>query len=144
MPHLEVQQDEFLISSDPALLDLEAIFYFLEQTYWGRNRSREVMRKALQNSFCFGVYRNREQIGFARVITDFATYAYLADVYILEPFRKKGLGRRLIQIILGHPELKGIRRWALITRDAQDLYKSVGFRELENPERHMEIRRSDA
>src|SRR4051812_46963277 len=144
MPHVEVQQDEFIISADPALLDLEKVCGVLEQTYWGRMRPREMMRKAISNSLAFGVYRAKEQIGFARAITDYATYAYLADVIIFEPFRGRGLGKRLIQSIFHHPQLQGIRRWGLITQDAQDFYKPFGFHSLDHPDHHMEIRHADS
>src|SRR4051812_49196993 len=141
---LHPQEGEFTISADPALLDIEKLCGVLEQTYWGRTRPREMMRKAIGNSFGFGVYREKEQIGFARVITDYATYAYLADVIIFEPFRGHGLGKRLIQAIFDHPKLQGIRRWALITQDAQDFYKSFGFHSLDHPDHHMEIRHPDS
>jgi GNAT superfamily N-acetyltransferase len=140
MRHAEVHQGEFTISTDRSLLNVEGVCAFLEQTYWGKARPREMMRKALLNSFCFGLYRPDQQIGFARAITDYATYAYLADVYILEPWRGQGLGRWLIQTILEHPELKLVRRWALITQDAHELYTPLGFRALKNPEHHMELR----
>ena len=133
MPSAETQRQEFTISSDPARLDVEWICGFLEQTYWGKSRSRETMRKALGNSCCFGIYRDREQIGFARAVTDYATYAYLADVFLIESFRRQGLGRWLIETVLNAPELKAVRRWGLITRDAHAVYKACGFREL--PER---------
>ena len=140
MPHVEVHQDEFTISTDPARLDVEGTCAFLEQTYWGKTRPRQVMLKSFRNSVCFGVYRGDEQIGFARAVTDFATFAYLADVFIIEAFRKRGLGRWLIQTILNHPELKALRRWALITQDAHDLYRACGFRKLKNPEQYMELK----
>lgn len=144
MPPAEVQSDDFVISADPALLDVEKVCGWLEQTYWGRTRPREMMRKAIRNSLAFGVYRRNEQIGFARAITDYATYAYLADVIITEPFRGRGLGKRLIQGILDHPALRGIRRWALITQDAQEFYKPFGFHSLDHPDWHMEIRHPDS
>ena len=143
MHHVEVHSGEFTISTDPSRLDVAGICAFLEQTYWGRTRSREMMQKAFRNSFCFGVYREKEQVGFARAVTDYATYAYLADVYIREMHRGKGLGRWLIETILQHPELKPIRRWALITRDAHNLYDSVGFTPLKNPEQHLELKHPD-
>jgi N-acetylglutamate synthase-like GNAT family acetyltransferase len=143
MPHAEVHQGEYVISTDPARLDLPGICAFLEQTYWGKNRSRELLEKAFRNSLCFGLYQGTKQAGFARAITDYATYAYLADVFILEPHRKQGLGRWLIQTIIEHPELKTVRRWALITRDAHSIYRPAGFHELRDPAHHMEIRLSN-
>jgi len=144
MRRVEVQPGEFTLSADPALLDLEKVCNILEQTYWGRTRPREMMRKAIRNSLAFGVYRGKEQIGFARAVTDYATYAYLADVIIFEPFRGRGLGKRLIQAIFDHPELQCIRRWALITQDAQEFYKPFGFHALDHPDQHMEIRHPDS
>lgn len=95
--------------------------------------------RSVQSSLCFGVYEQEKQIGFARVITDFATTAYLADVFILESHRKRGLSKWLVESILVHPDLQGFRRWLLITRDAQGLYRQFGFTTAENPERFMEI-----
>ena len=139
--HVELSKGEFLLSTDPARLDLDAIYAFLSQTYWAKNRSRELVEKSIRNSLCFGVYRGRDQIGFARAVTDYATFAYLADVYILEPYRRRGLARWLVQSVLSHPELKGLRRWSLVTQDAQELYVQCGFSELQHPERFMELLR---
>lgn len=136
--HTEVTNGEFLVSSDPARLDREAIHAFLSQTYWGKARPRELQDRAIRNSLCFGVYHRARQIGFARIITDYATFGYVADVYILEPYRGRGLARWLINCMLAHPEIKGLRRWALVTQDAQGLYRQCGFTELEHPEHHMQ------
>jgi N-acetylglutamate synthase-like GNAT family acetyltransferase len=135
---LELKNGEFTLSTDPARLDLDAIYAFLSQTYWAKNRPREVLERAIQNSFCFGVYQGTKQIGFARTITDRATFGYLADVYILEPYRRRGLGRWLVQNILDHPELKNLRRWVLITRDMHELYRQCGFVPAQNPNDCME------
>jgi GNAT superfamily N-acetyltransferase len=136
--HFERQFQEFTLTTDPAKMDAEAIWVFLSQTYWAKARPRPVFEQALRNSLCFGVFHGERQIGFARAITDFATYGYLADVYILEPYRGRGLGRWLVKSVLDHPELKDLRRWALVTRDAQQLYADCGFTPLQTPEHHMQ------
>jgi GNAT superfamily N-acetyltransferase len=129
----------YTISTDPNRLDRRVIHAFLADSYWARGIPRDVLDRAIANSLCFGVYEGALQVGFARVITDKATYAYLADVFVLESHRGKGLGKWLVQVILGHPELSGLRRWALVTRDAHGLYARHGFTALPHPERHMEI-----
>ena len=108
----------FLISTDRAKLDLDVIHGFLTRSYWSEGIPRETVMRAIENSLCFGVYTGAEQVGFARVISDFATYAYLADVFILEPYRERGLGKELVATVMAHPELQGLRRWrsALATR----------------------------
>jgi GNAT superfamily N-acetyltransferase len=129
----------FLISTDRAKLDVDVIHGFLTRSYWAEGIPRETVMRAIENSLCFGVYNGAEQVGFARVISDFATYAYLADVFILEPYRERGLGKELIATVMAHPELQGLRRWSLGTRDAHGLYAQFGFAALENPSRMMEI-----
>jgi GNAT superfamily N-acetyltransferase len=130
--------DEFDISIDKERLDLSLVHDFLaNRSYWARNIPFEAMKKSIDNSLCFGVYHGKEQVGFARVITDFVTLAYLGDVFIVEAYRGRGLGKRLTESILNHPELRGVRLWFLTTRDAQGLYKKYGFRNLDNPERFM-------
>jgi GNAT superfamily N-acetyltransferase len=96
------------------------------------------MLKAIHHSLCFGIYRNTQQVGFARAITDYATFAYMADVYIAEPFRGRGLGKWLVESMLAHPELRGLRRWALLTQDAHELYRQCGFTPATHPEDVME------
>ncbi|MFN8291833.1 MAG: GNAT family N-acetyltransferase [Chitinophagaceae bacterium] len=124
----EVKQDEFMISTDPSLLDIGVIHsYLCDQSYWAAGISREVVKKSVENSLCFGVYTGGTQIGFARLVTDRATFAYLADVFILEPYRGKGLSKWLISVIQSHPELQSLRRWVLGTRDAQGLYEQFGW-----------------
>jgi GNAT superfamily N-acetyltransferase len=129
----------FLISTDRAKLDLDMIHGFLTRSYWAEGIPRERVMRAIENSLCFGVYSGGEQVGFARVISDFATFAYLADVFILEPYRERGLGKELIATVMAHPELQGLRRWSLGTRDAHGLYAQFGFTALENPSRMMEF-----
>jgi N-acetylglutamate synthase-like GNAT family acetyltransferase len=133
----------FLISTDRAKLDVDLIHGFLARSYWAEGIPRETVARAIENSLCFGVYNDGEQVGFARVISDFATYAYLADVFILEPYRERGLGKELIATVMAHPELQGLRRWSLGTRDAHGLYAQFGFTALDNPSRMMEIADSE-
>jgi inosine/xanthosine triphosphatase len=136
-------KDGYLLSTDPALLDREIIHDFLaNRAYWSKDISFQTVEQAIHNSLPFGIYQNGKQAGFARVISDFATFAYLADVFILEQHRRAGLGKWLVECILEHPQLQHLRRWSLVTRDAHDLYRSFGFRSLENPEKWME--RSDS
>lgn len=132
------QRGEFTLSFDPARLDRASVHDFLSQTYWARHRSRELMDRAIAGSLCVGLFRAGRQVGFARAITDRATFAYLADVYVLEPFRRQGLARWMIAALLDHPELKGLRRWMLVTRDAQALYARCGFAPLAHPEDCLE------
>ncbi len=135
--------DTYDISCEPARLDLEAIHAFLSQSYGSPGIPRAVVERAIANSLCFGVFHRDRQVGFARVITDKATFAYLADVYILAEHRGKGLSRRLMEAIVGHPDLQGLRRMLLATRDAHALYAKFGFRPLAAPDRIMEIHQPD-
>ena len=125
----EWKRGEYAISSDPKRLDLGFVHGFLTTSYWAQNISEEAVRRSVEHSLCFGVYHEQTQVGFARVITDRATFAYLADVFITEQHRGRGLGKWLIETIVTHPELSGLRRWILVTRDAHDLYRKCGFRE---------------
>jgi GNAT superfamily N-acetyltransferase len=131
-------REDYLISTDKALLDLKVIHDFLSQSYWAAGIPVEIVQSSIANSLCFGVYKGSRQIGFARIITDFATFAYLADVFILEEFRGQGLSKWLMEIIVSHPDLQGLRRWMLATRDAHELYRRYGFNEINIPERWME------
>src|SRR5262245_43258353 len=118
------------IDSNPARLDLEVIHGFLTNSYWARNISIELVERALRNSLCFGVYEDDRQVGFARVVTDQATFAYLADVFILESHRGQGLATKLMSAIAADHRLQGLRRWVLVTRDAHKLYARYGFQPL--------------
>ena len=129
---------EFTLSTDPARLDFEAVFAFLSTTYWARLRPRHVFEKAVRNSMCFGLYKGDAQVGFARAITDYATFAWLADVYVLPEYRRRGLARWIVQSMMEHPELKGMRRWGLLTEDAQNLYRQCGYTTMRHPEHMME------
>jgi hypothetical protein len=132
------QRGEFTISTDKARLELEVVHRFLTTSYWATGRSIETVRRSIENSIPFGVYKGDQQIGFARVITDYATFAWIADVFILEAFRSQGLSKWLMEVIISHPELQGFRRWVLATKDAHELYRKFGFTELKLPERWME------
>jgi GNAT superfamily N-acetyltransferase len=133
------ERGEYLITTDPARLDVALIHNFLSnQSYWAVGRSVEVVKRSLDNSLCFGVYRNAEQVGFARVVTDFATFAWLADVFVVSEHRGRGLAKWLMEVILAHPDLQGFRRWVLATKDAHTLYAQFGFIPLHRPERWME------
>lgn len=139
MNNYERHQQEFTISTDKNLLQIDAIHQFLSQdSYWAKERTKEQTVKAIENSLCFGVYAGENQIGFARVVTDYATFAYLGDVYILEEFRGNGLSKRLMETIINHPDLQNFRRWILATKDAHTLYEKFGFSALKFPERWME------
>jgi GNAT superfamily N-acetyltransferase len=137
------EREGYLISTDPAQFDLDAIHAYLVRAYWCEGIPRETMERAIANSLCFALLRGTAQIGFARVVTDSATYAYLCDVYVLEDYRGKGLGKWLMECVMAHPALQGLRRFSLATRDAHGLYRKFGFRELSKPESMMEILRPD-
>jgi GNAT superfamily N-acetyltransferase len=136
--NLEWKQGDYLICTDPARLDADVIHAFLTESYWAAGITREVVKQSIRHSLSFGLYKGERQIGFARVITDYATFAYLADVFVLTEFRGEGLGKWLIEVVVSHPELSGLRRWMLATRDAHGLYGKSGFTELEQPKRWME------
>lgn len=130
--------DDYDITTDPARFDLDAIHAYLTRSYWSPGIPRETVARAAANSLCFGVIHHGEQIGFARMITDRATYAYLADVYVLEAHRGKGVSKKLMACIMAHPDLQGLRRMTLATRDAQGLYAKFGFTPLKAPGNMME------
>ncbi|MFW1262048.1 GNAT family N-acetyltransferase [Vibrio parahaemolyticus] len=130
----------YTISTNNDDLDIEVIYQFISTSYWAQDIPRSTLAKALSNSFCFGVFDSTgSQVGFARLITDKATFAYLADVFILESHRGQGLSKWLVQTIVEHPELQGLRRMVLATRDAHGLYSQYGFKAIENPEMLMQI-----
>lgn len=131
------------ITTDPTRLDAGAIHAFLAQSYWSHGIPRAVVERAIAGSLCFGVLADGAQVGFARVVTDRATFAYLADVYVLEAHRGRGLAKRLMEAVLAHPELQGLRRMMLATRDAHSLYAQFGFVPLSAPDRLMEVLRPD-
>jgi N-acetylglutamate synthase-like GNAT family acetyltransferase len=132
-------KDGFTISTEKEKLDVDLIHSFLNRTYWAEGISKEVIRRSIEGSLCFGVFENDKQVGFARMITDKATFAYLADVFIIEEFRGRGLSKWLMEIIMSHPDLQGLRRMILVTKDAHGLYKQFGFTPLINVDRWMNI-----
>lgn len=132
------EREGYAISDDPARLDSDAIFAYLSRSYWAGNRQRHTQDIANHNSLCLGLYASSEQVGFARVVTDYATFAYLCDVYVLEAHQGKGLGKWLIECLHAHPRLQGLRRWSLATLDAHGLYAQQGWMPLANVGRWME------
>ena len=129
----------FEISTERARLDYDVLCDFLSRSsYWARGRTRDVIRRSIEHLLPFGLYRDGRQIGFARVVTDYTTFAWLADVFVLAEFRGQGLAKWLMEVITTHPELQGLRRWVLATRDAHELYRRFGFAELAQPGRWME------
>jgi GNAT superfamily N-acetyltransferase len=134
----EYHKGDCVISTDRSRLDVDAVHRFLTQSYWATGIPRETVLRSIENSLCFGVYCDGKQVGFARVISDFATYAYLGDVFVLEFYRGRGLGKWLMECIVSHPTLQGLRRWSLATRDAHGLYAQFGFTPLQAPSRWME------
>lgn len=134
-----MNSEAITIDTDKTRLDLDVVHGFLATSYWAKGIPRETVERSIEGSLCFGVYEGRRQVGFARVITDAATFAYLADVFILETHRGRGLSRRLMDAIVAHPSLQGLRRWLLATRDAHGLYARYGFKPLAAPDRMMEL-----
>lgn len=130
-----------MVTADPAQLDLDAICGFLARSYWAPKRTRDVIVRSLEHSIGFGVYAEARPVGFARVISDRATYAYVCDVFVDESQRGTGVATFLMECVKDHPALQGLERWSLATRDAHALYRKFGFQDLLHPERHMEIPR---
>jgi len=136
---MKTKHENFEIDTDRKRLDVGLIQKFLvEDSYWAGERTEEQTRTAIENSICFGLYRGDNQIGFARVVSDKATFAYIGDVFVLSEYRGQGLSKWLMQVIVDHPELQGLRRWVLATRDAHGLYEQFGFAPLRHPDRWME------
>jgi GNAT superfamily N-acetyltransferase len=134
-----IEGREYLVSTDPGRLDVTLIHDFLaRQSYWARGIPCDVVERSLQHSLCFGIFHATEQIGLARVISDYATIAYLGDVFVLPGFRGLGLAKWLMECVVSHPRLQGLRRWILLTGDAHGLYEKFGFSRLARPESYME------
>jgi GNAT superfamily N-acetyltransferase len=136
--HITLTRNNFTLTTDAARLDLDVIHRFLTNCYWAQDIPREVVARSIENSLCFGVYDGSHQVAFARVISDFATYAYIGDVFVLESHRGLGLSTWMMEAITSHPRLQGLRRWSLLTRDAHDLYAKFGFTPVAKPDRYME------
>ncbi len=131
------------ITTDPGELDVDAVHAYLTRSYWAEGVTRERVARSIERSLCFSLKGAAGQIGLARVISDFATFAYLCDVYVLEEHQGQGLGTWLMETVMSHPDLASLRRFVLVTRDAHGLYEKLGFRPLENPSRYMEIAKPD-
>src|SRR3954453_8958903 len=141
-PVIEHKRDGYVVSNDPGRLDSSAIHAWLTRSYWSPGIAKATVERAIENSLCFGIYTNSgEQVGFARVITDAVSFAYLGDVYFIEQHQGRGLGHWLIETVLAPPSLQGLRRIVLVTRDAHGLYEKHGFSPLARPEGYMEIHR---
>jgi GNAT superfamily N-acetyltransferase len=137
---MEAKRGNFTISTDRSRLNRSVIHEYLSRSsYWAKSIPREIVERSIENSLTFGVYDGADQVGFARVITDQATFAYVCDVFVLESHRGHGLGVWLMETIRAHPDLQNLRKWVLTTRDAHGLYRKSGFREVEDPVRYMEI-----
>ena len=137
--HRVIPSTEYEVDQNPARIDVAVVHGYLTRSYWAAGIPRTVVERSLAGSMVWGVYRGAEQVGFARVITDKATFAYLCDVFILEPHQGHGLGQRLMAVILAHPDLQGLRRFLLATKDAHGLYEKIGFQRVARPDRFMEI-----
>ncbi len=141
---MEHRRGEFLVSTNPERLNLDVVHGFLTNCYWAGGIPREVVTRSIEHSLCFGVYDGSgAQVGFARVVTDFATVAYLGDVFVLGSHRGRGLSKWLMECVVQHPALQNLRRWILLTRDAHGLYSQFGFTPVKPPERYMELHRPD-
>lgn len=138
MEVFEHRKGDYLISTDRSKIDLNSVHDFLTHSYWAENISKTIVQKSIDNSLCFAVYHRQDIVGFARVISDFATFAYLADVFILPVQRGNGLSKLLMQVIIDHPDLQGLRRFILATKDAHGLYGQFGFKPFDKPERWMQ------
>jgi GNAT superfamily N-acetyltransferase len=138
MQTIEWARDSFTVTTDPARLDLRMVAGFLSSSYWATRIPFDTVARSVANSLCFNLLDEQRQIGFARVISDYATVAYLGDVFILPSHRGRGLSKWLMECVVSHPELQGLRRWLLATRDAHELYRQYGFEPLGNPQLFME------
>ena len=139
---MEYRRGEFMISTSGERLNLDVIYEFLINCYWAKGISREVVERSIAHSLCFGIYDGAAaQVGFARVVSDFSTVAYLGDVFVLESHRGRGLSKWLMECVVQHPALQNLRRWILLTRDAHGLYSQFGFTPVKAPERYMELHR---
>jgi len=139
----EWRKDNYLLSTDKSKIDVQAVHRFLSQSYWAEGIPEEVVQRSIDNSLCFTIYHHDKLVGFARVISDAATFAYLADVFIIPEERGRGLSRWLMNVIINHPQLQGLRRLILATRDAHDLYAQFGFTPFDKPERWMQRHNPD-
>jgi len=143
-PIHEFHRETFTISTDRLRLDMRSVHKFLETAPWSNGITLEIVERSIANSFCFGVFEGNAQVGFARVVTDFATFAYVCDFFILEPYRGRGLAKWLITSILECPEIKKLRRCCIVTHEAHGLYRAMGFMSAQRPEAYLELIKQDA
>lgn len=136
---MNYQNGEYSVTTNPNAVDIDAVHLLLSQTYWAKNRPLSTIAKSVENALCFSLFHGDKQIGLIRVITDGAVFAYLCDVVIAEAYRGKGLGKWMLDCVLKHPELQGVPYWHLITADAQEFYRQIGFDTIKDPHKHMEI-----
>ncbi|AZI27178.1 N-acetyltransferase [Pedobacter sp. G11] len=137
---MEISENGFIFSDNKELLKVDSIHHYLStESYWAKNISLDTVRRSIENSLCFGIYKDNTQIGFARWITDKATFGWLCDVYIENDYRGQGLSKKLMSFMIFHPDLQGLRRYQLATLDAHGLYEQFGFSPIQNPERQMGI-----
>jgi GNAT superfamily N-acetyltransferase len=139
MAYPDLTNGSYSVTADRGRIDVDAVHAFLTRCFWARGISKELVAKSIAHSLCFGVFDQQAQVAFARVVTDYSTYAYLCDVYVLEEYRGQGLGKWMMEFVMAYPELKGLRRFQLVTRDAHSLYTRFGFKAPDSPERQMEI-----
>ena len=139
MAHFEKTRGPYQLTTDRQRIDVAATHAFLSRSYWAEGISMDLVARSIASSLCFGLFHDERQVGFARVITDSATFAYLCDVYVLEEHRGRGLGKWLVEQLRSHPDLQGLRRFLLVTKDAHSLYAGLGFQPPANPEGFMEI-----
>ncbi|AHF14056.1 GNAT family N-acetyltransferase [Niabella soli] len=145
MTDLTIVKNDFCISTDKTKLDIDTIYTFLaKEAYWCLNIPKDRVLVSIENSLCFGVYTGSRQIGFARIISDFSTIAYLGDVFIVKDYRGMGLSKWLMETIMNHPDLQGLRRWILLTGDAHQLYRQFGWKEIADPSLWMELHNKNA
>jgi GNAT superfamily N-acetyltransferase len=137
------ENGKYTISTDKSLLNIVFIHGYLSRSYWAEDIPKEIVKKSIENSLCFGIYKNGTQVGFARVVSDYSTFAYLADVFVIEEERGKGLSKWLMECILKHKQLQGLRNFSLLTKDAHTLYEKFGFINLEKPQNFMAIKKDN-
>lgn len=136
---IDTESQEIVVTTDPSRFDLDVIHGYLARSYWAQGIPRDVVARAMEHSLCFGAFAGDRQIGFARVVSDRTTFAYVCDVFVLESHQGRGVGKQLMAAIMAHPELQGLRRLALFTRDAHGLYRQFGFGETRFADRFMEV-----
>jgi GNAT superfamily N-acetyltransferase len=140
---MEWTRSGFIVTSDPQRVNRKVVADFLAGSYWAKGIPAETVSRSIDGSICFGLLEGEALVGFARVVSDRATIAYLGDVFVLPEFRGRGLGKWLVECVISHPELRGLRRWILVTRDAHGLYEQLGFQHLARPEGFMELHNPD-